>query len=103
MSLPAIKVVARTPTKGRRVLTRSRTAKTKSSGPCRFNSGSVCDAVGAMVLSSVLCSTPVPNPCLLETQLVEALFLCSNQILKGSADDCPGQLSISLCGAVSVH
>ena len=56
-----------------------------------------------MVLSPVLCSTLVPNPCLLHAQLVEALFFCSNQVLKGSADDCRGQLSISFCGAVSVN
>ena len=49
-----------------------------------------------------VCSAPVPNPCLMKVQMVEASFICSDKVLKGSVEDSLGQLSISFCGAVSV-
>ena len=102
MSLWALKTLARTPPKGRRVITRSRVVETKPTSVCRTTSLPVNDAVGTMVFSPEDRSVPVPNPCMAKMGLMEALFICRDLGLKGSDDDSPGQLSLLYCAAVSV-
>ena len=101
MTLRAVKIEARTPPQGRRIITRSRCLRTKPNGLVLSSCLPVSDAVGAMVNAPVFSSMPSPNPCLTLSQKVEAPYLCSDKMVKDTSS-CSGKLSISFCGAVSV-
>ena len=103
MSLRALKVEAHTPPKGRRVITRSWGLKTNPTLSYLSSRLPMSDAVGAMVISPVMSSTSISNPCLSMVQTVEAPFICGDKVVNGSVSDNPGKLSIYFCGVVSVN